>query len=80
MSFSETERQAMLKLKGVGANVIQRLEQIGFYSLAELRDRDAASLTKQISEMMGSTCWHNSPQARSSIQAVIDLANRKSLM
>lgn len=77
MQFSETERQAMLKLKGVGSTVIHRLEQIGFYSLAELRDQDAASLTKQISQMMGSTCWHNSPQARSSIQAVIDLASRE---
>jgi hypothetical protein len=77
MQFNTVERQTMLRLKGVGATVIHRLEQIGFYSLAELRDQDAASLTKQISEMMGSTCWHNSPQARSSIQAVIDLANRE---
>ncbi len=77
MQFSAVERQSMLKLKGVGVTVIGRLEQIGFYSLAELKNQDAASITKQISEMMGSTCWHNSPQARSSIQSVIDLANRK---
>lgn len=77
MQFSAVERQAMLKLKGVGATVIDRLEQIGFYSLVELRDQDAARITKQISEMMGSTCWHNSPQARASIQAVIDLANEE---
>jgi hypothetical protein len=77
MQFSTVERQAMLKLKGVGATVIDRLEQIGFYSLIELRDQDAVRITKQISEMMGSTCWHNSPQARASIQAVIDLANEE---
>jgi hypothetical protein len=77
MQFSTVERQTMLKLKGVGATVIDRLEQIGFYSLVELRDQDAARITKQISEMMGSTCWHNSPQARASIQAVIDLANEE---
>lgn len=76
MQFSDAEKQAMLQLKGVGSTVIQRLEQIGFSSLADLKHQDAASITKQISEMMGSTCWHNSPQARSSIQAVIDLANR----
>ncbi len=76
MHFSDEERQAMLQLKGVGATVIARLEQIGYSSLATLRDRDAAIITKQISEMMGSTCWHNSPQARSSIQGVIDLAKR----
>lgn len=77
MQFSETEKSAMLKLKGVGSTVISRLEQIGFHSLDQLSNQDAAIITKQISEMMGSTCWHNSPQARSSIQAVIDLANSK---
>lgn len=74
MHFSEVERQAMLNLKGVGATVISRLEQVGFCSLAELKHREPGDITKQISEMMGSTCWHNSPQAKKAIQAVIDLA------
>jgi hypothetical protein len=30
MHFSNEERQAMLQLKGVGATVITRLEQIGY--------------------------------------------------
>jgi hypothetical protein len=77
MVFSEDEKQAMLKLKGVGSTVISRLEQVGFSSLAALKDQDAASITQQISQMMGSTCWHNSPPARASIQAVIHLANRE---
>jgi hypothetical protein len=76
MKFSELEQQAMLQLKGVGTTVISRLEQIGFYTLADLKHQDAAEVTKQIAEMMGSTCWHNSPQARASIQAIIDLANQ----
>lgn len=77
MKFSEAEKLAMLKLKGVGLTVISRLEQIGFHSLADLSNQDAAIITKQISKMIGSTCWHNSPRARSSIQAVIDLASSK---
>jgi hypothetical protein len=76
MHFCDEQRQAMLQIKGVGATVIARLEQIGYSSLATLRDQDAEMVTKQISEMMGSTCWRNSPQARLSIQAVIDLAKR----
>jgi hypothetical protein len=76
LHFSSQEQQAMLQLKGVGQTVIMRLEQIGFHSLAMLRDQDAAAITQQISQMMGSTCWHNSPQARSSIQSVIDLARQ----
>ena len=78
MYFSEEERSALLQLKGIGATVITRLEQVGYSSLAMLQDRDAAIVTKQIADLMGSTCWHNSPQARSSIQAAIDLASRVS--
>jgi hypothetical protein len=76
MHFSETERQALLKLKGVGTTVIARLEQLGFSSLAELRGQETAVITKQIADMLGTTCWHNSPQANLAIQSVIDLANR----
>ena len=67
----------MMALKGVGAAVVGRLEQIGFSSFVQLAGEDAAAVTKQISQMMGSTCWHNSPQARASIQAVIDLAGQQ---
>ena len=74
MGFSAIEREKMLALKGVGATVVAHLEQIGFSSLSQLAGEDPAVVTKQISQMMGSTCWHNSPQARGAIQAVIALA------
>ena len=48
MGFSQAETQAMLALKGVGATVISRLEQIGFTSFAQLAQDDAASITLQI--------------------------------
>ena len=73
-SFPEVEKAKMLGLKGVGATVISRSEQIGFSSLAELKDADPPVITKQISLMMGSTCWHNSPLANNAIAAIIDLA------
>lgn len=76
MQFNEADRQAMLQLKGVGETVISRIEQLGFYSLTQLQNQEAEIITKQISQMIRSTCWHNSPQARASIQAVIDLANQ----
>lgn len=76
MPFNPEERQAMLQLRGVGATVISRLEQIGYDSLAVLQGQDPATITKEIAALMGSTCWHNSPQARTAMQAVIDLANR----
>ncbi len=77
MGFSATERALMLALKGVGATVVGRLEQIGFSSFGQLAEADAAAVTKQIAQMMGSTSRHNSPQARASIQAIIDLARQQ---
>jgi len=74
MGFPAAEKEKMLALKGVGATVVARLEQIGFSSLSQLSEENPAFVTKQISQMMGSTCWHNSPQARNTIQAIITLA------
>lgn len=74
MAFPADEKDKMLALKGVGATVVARLEQIGFSSLSQLVDEDPAFVTRQISQMMGSTCWHNSPQARGAIRAIIELA------
>jgi hypothetical protein len=74
MGFSTVEKEKMLALKGVGATVIARLEQIGFSSLSQLERVDSLVITKQISELMGSTCWHNSPQALGAISAIVALA------
>jgi hypothetical protein len=74
MRFSQLERQQMRALKGVGDTVIDRLEQIGFSSLAQLAEQDPLAITKRVSDMMRSTCWHNSPQARAAISAIVSLA------
>jgi hypothetical protein len=74
MAFTESEKIKMRALKGVGDTVISRLEQMGYSSLSQLVDEDPLFITKQISQMMGSTCWHNSPQARGAISAVVALA------
>ena len=76
MGFPPEDKQAMLSLKGVGPTVVRRLEQLGFASLADLRTADADDITHRASELVGSTCWRNSPQARAAIQAVIDLARK----
>ena len=74
MGFAAQEREKLLAIKGVGETVISRLEHIGFSSLSELADQDPAAITRQISQMMGSTCWHNSPMARRAVTDVIALA------
>lgn len=75
--FSEQEISLMLAVKGVGPTVISRLEQIGFSSLSQLASAETAQVTKQIAQMMGSTCWHNSPLARAAIEGIIELAKRE---
>jgi hypothetical protein len=74
MPFSSTERSVMLAVRGVGETVIARLEQLGYSSLAELKTANAPDITRQIALQMGSTCWQNSPQAKTAIQSLIDLA------
>ncbi|MGA4632424.1 DUF4332 domain-containing protein [Pseudomonas solani] len=74
--FTPEARAQLVALKGVGPTVVGRLEQIGFRTLEQLALCEAADLTLQISRMMGSTCWHNSPQARAAIQAIIDFARQ----
>lgn len=77
MPFSAQERQQMLALKGVGPTVITRLEQLGFSSLSQLAGQEAADITWQVAQALGSSCWHHSPQARQAIASVIALAQEQ---
>ena len=77
MAFSQQEREALLAVKGVGPTVVQRLEQIGFDSLRELAGADALEIVASAAGLVGSTCWKNSPQARSAIQSAIDMARSR---
>jgi len=76
MPFNDEERKAMLELKGVGATVIARLEQLGFTKLTELKEEEASDIIRQIAGMLGASCWRNSPQANNAIQSIIALAKR----
>lgn len=77
MAFSPQEREALLAVKGVGPTVVQRLEQLGFDSLQALAEADATEVVASAAGLVGSTCWKNSPQARSAIQSAIDLARSR---
>jgi hypothetical protein len=77
MGFNAEDKTQMLALKGVGNTVITRLEQLGFSKLEEFKGKTAGDITKNVSDMLDATCWHNSPQARAAIQAVIGLAEEK---
>ena len=74
MPFSQTEREALLKVKGVGPTVIQRFEEIGIESFAALERYNAEEIAEMVADMLHTTCWKNSPQARAAITAAIALA------
>ncbi|MCE1240865.1 MAG: hypothetical protein LWW83_13180 [Azonexaceae bacterium] len=74
--FPDDQRAALLALPGVGPTVIRRLEEIGCAPLSRLAGEETAVLTLRIARLIGSTCWHNSPQARAAVDAAIALARR----
>jgi predicted flap endonuclease-1-like 5' DNA nuclease len=77
MGFSKTEKEALLALKGVGPTVVKRLEEIGINSFSELKQLSVEEITKMVASMLHTTCWKNSPQAKSAIAAAIDLAKSR---
>ncbi|MCD8522133.1 MAG: helix-hairpin-helix domain-containing protein [Saccharospirillaceae bacterium] len=74
MTFSEPEKEALLAVKGVGPTVIQRFEEIGIHSLAELAAYNAEDIAEKVAQMLRTTCWKNSPQAKAAINAAIERA------
>jgi len=74
MGFPAEERALLLSLKGVGPTVVDRLEQIGIDSLALLADTEVDAILRQVADMLGATCWRNSPQAKSAIANAVAAA------
>ncbi len=74
VSFSEVEKSTLLRVKGVGPKVIERLEQMGFSTLQQLADADSRDILAQGAKLSGSSCWKNSPQAKAAVEAAIGAA------
>lgn len=77
MAFSTEEKQQLLAIRGVGPTVIERLEQLGFNSLAQMAEFEALDIIRQMARLVGSSCWHNSPIAKASIADIIILAKQR---
>ena len=71
MAFIDSEKQALLAVKGVGPTVIARFEQIGIDSFEVLARSDAKEIAEMVASMLGTTCWKNSPQALAAVNAAI---------
>ena len=77
LKFENHEKEQLLALKGVGPTVIQRFEEIGISTLAELAKYDADEIANRVADMLRTTCWKNSPQAKAAITSAIELAQDK---
>lgn len=75
--FTAEEKRALLEIKGVGTVVLERFEEIGVYSLKELSKYEAEDIAEMVANMLGSTCWTNSPQSLKAINSAIELARKK---
>ena len=75
--FSQEETQYLLAEKGIGKTVLQRLQQMGLDDVAKLAAADVDDMLQQGAALSGSTCWKNSPQARTAMQAAVDWAKRR---
>lgn len=75
--FSQHERNCLLTGKGIGETVILHIEQAGIYSFDMLSCWSAEALCQKIATALVSSCWRNSPQARSAIAQAIVIARRE---
>lgn len=76
MKFSDEEKKALLEVKGVGPTVVKRFEEIGIQSFEQLANHDAKNIAEMVASMLGTTCWKNSPQALSAVDAAIKRARQ----
>lgn len=76
MAFKEKERQLLLDTPYVGPKVIERLEEIGIDSLKKLSQSTVESITFLVAEMLGASCWKNSPQSKKAISNAIETAKK----
>lgn len=76
MTFSESEKAALLEEKGVGPTVVKRLEEIGIGSFSELANYEPQEIAEMVASMLRTTCWKNSPQALSAVESAIKRARQ----
>ncbi|MFA7570290.1 MAG: helix-hairpin-helix domain-containing protein [Sulfurimonadaceae bacterium] len=74
MPFPKEQKEELLKVKYVGETVVKRFEQMGINSLEDLSKSSVEEITDIISDILGSSCWKNSPQAKKAVSNAIEFA------
>ncbi len=74
MPFPKEQKEKLLKVKYVGETVVKRFEQMGINSLEDLSKSSVEEITDVVSDILGSSCWKNSPQAKKAVSNAIEFA------
>lgn len=74
MPFPKEQKEELLKVKYVGETVVKRFEQMGINSLEDLSKSSVEEITDVVSDILGSSCWKNSPQAKKAVLNAIEFA------
>lgn len=61
--FSDIDRKMLATEAGMGDRVIERLEEVGFYSLEQMRIVGASRVVDAVCSYLGSTAWRNRRRA-----------------
>jgi hypothetical protein len=57
--FSAVDRRLLAAEPGIGNGVIARMEEVGFHSLAQLREAGSARVVDEVCRRLGSIAWRN---------------------
>lgn len=78
MAFTKEKREELLAIKWVGNTFIDRLEEMGFWSVEKLKNTSTEQIVTRWAEITCSSCYKNSPQAKNAAQNAILRAKQKS--
>lgn len=78
MAFTKEEREELLAIKWVGNTFIDRLEEMGFWSVEKLKNTSTEQIVTRWAEITWSSCYKNSQQAKNAAQNAILRAKQKS--
>ncbi|MDT7838585.1 helix-hairpin-helix domain-containing protein [Aquabacterium sp. OR-4] len=75
--FSEPERLLLLRERGVGERVVERLEAAGYGSIARIHEAGVDTVVHSIAQACGSRSWAN---RRRALQRVLASVNDKTAL
>ena len=71
--FAPDERALLLATPGIGPGVIQRLEETGIHSFAQIHELGVQGAVRHVCEHLGTMAWANRQRALSKALAAVEM-------